>query len=186
MSALITSTVFNQKLLNFPGWGLHGWRKKAQPDRGKRQSSLCGVRLLILSVCTHVPTCVHACWCKTLICFCVYRRRHNPLYQSCPWQFKKWILSASTAFSTTIIPLSQPGCINVNHTRQQLLLIDEHIWCSISGWAIGCRCEAVWSSAQIRACSFIKQFQSKKIKRKALLIWKEAVISLKAAIMQYG
>lgn len=36
---------------------------------------------------------------------------------------------------------------------------------------------------QIRACSFIKQFQLEKIRRKALLIWQEIVISLKATIM---
>lgn len=57
------------------------------------------------------------------------------------------------------------------------------MWCTISGRAIWCNCVSVWSSVQIRACSFIKQFLLEKIRRKALLIWWEIVISLKATIM---
>lgn len=57
------------------------------------------------------------------------------------------------------------------------------MWCAISGWVIWCNCVAVWSSVQIRACSFIKQFPLEKIRRKALLIWLGIVISLKVTIM---
>lgn len=35
---------------------------------------------------------------------------------------------------------------------------------------------------QIRACLFIKQFLLEKIRRKALLIWQDSVITLKATI----
>lgn len=111
------------------------------------------------------------------ICVYVCRPQYNPLYHCCPWQVKKWILSAFAAFGTTIIPLSQPHCINVNHTR---LLSDEHnvvhhLWAR-NLMQLCC----VWSSVQIRACLFIKQFRLGKIRRKVLLIWRGIVISLKA------
>lgn len=129
-----------------------------QPERSERKSSLCGV-CLIVSVCSCVHMCAHMLLEINSSAFSVYRPQNDPLYLCCPWQVKKWILSASTAFSTTIIPFSQPGWIHVSHTRQQLPLSDENDVVR----AIWSNCVALWSSEQIRACSFIKQFRLEKI-----------------------
>lgn len=93
MSALITATVFNQKLLNFPGWGLHCCRTKkkhTELDRCRWQSSLCAMWLIV-----SMRVCV--CWCKMVSC-CI---------DGVTLSDRKWILPACAPIGTTIIPI--PG-----------------------------------------------------------------------------
>lgn len=64
---------FQSEIAQFPRMRSPWWekkkKKKAQPDRDKRQSSLCGVLWLILSVCLSVCACmcVSACTCASML-----------------------------------------------------------------------------------------------------------------------
>lgn len=82
------------------------WLGKKPNLTGERDNHLyveCGWFCLAMCVSMCPRVCMHVCANK-FIFLCVDRPRHDPLFCCCPWQVKKWILSASTAFSTTIIP----------------------------------------------------------------------------------